>query len=121
MTKLKTFAVMAALFLPLAVAGCSHPRPVVYAPPPPGLSALAQRGYYDGSLAARNDIRKGFATCNAIPSSAILRRRRRHSRSTGTSFAPVTSRRFVARRGPVTEAKPPRNDARGFMRRLSFP
>ena len=61
MTKLKTFAVMAALFLPLAVAGCSHPRPVVYAPPPPGLSALAQRGYYDGSLAARNDIRKGFA------------------------------------------------------------
>ena len=61
MTKLKIFATMAALFLPLAVAGCSHPQPVVYAPPPPGLSALAQRGYYDGSLAARNDIRKALA------------------------------------------------------------
>jgi hypothetical protein len=61
MTKLKMFAVMAALFLPLVVAGCSHPRPVLYAAPPPGLSAAAQRGYYDGSLAARNDIRKGFA------------------------------------------------------------
>jgi hypothetical protein len=61
MTKLKVFAVMAALFLPLALAGCSHPQPVVYAPPAPGLSALAQRGYYDGSLAARNDIRKGLA------------------------------------------------------------
>jgi hypothetical protein len=60
MTKLKMFTAMAALFLPLAVAGCSHPQPVVYAPPPPGLSALAQRGYYDGSLAARNDITKGL-------------------------------------------------------------
>ena len=61
MTKLKMFAAMAALLLPLAVAGCSHPQPVVYAPPPPGLSAAAQRGYYDGSLAARNDIRKDLA------------------------------------------------------------
>ena len=61
MTKLKMFTVMAVLFLPLAVAGCSHPQPVVYAPPPPGLSAAAQRGYYDGSLAARNDIRKDLA------------------------------------------------------------
>jgi hypothetical protein len=61
MTRLKIFAAMAASFLPLAVAGCTHPQPVVYAPPPPGLSALAQRGYYDGSLAARNDIRKALA------------------------------------------------------------
>jgi hypothetical protein len=60
MTKLKIFAVTAVLFLPLAVAGCSHPQPVVYAPPPPGLSAAAQKGYYDGSLAARNDIGKGL-------------------------------------------------------------
>jgi len=61
MTKLKMFAAMAILFLPLAVTGCSHPQPVVYAPPPPGLSAAEQRGYYDGSLAARSDIRKGLA------------------------------------------------------------
>jgi hypothetical protein len=61
MTKLKMFAAVAALFLPLAVAGCSHPQPVVYAPPPPGYTAAAQQGYYDGSLAARNDIRKGLA------------------------------------------------------------
>jgi len=61
MTKLKLFLALTALALPLAAAGCSHPRPVVYAPPPPGLGAAEQHGYYDGSLAARNDIRKGFA------------------------------------------------------------
>lgn len=61
MTKLKLFVATTVLILPFAVAGCSHPQPVVYAPPPPGLGVAEQRGYYDGSLAARNDIRKGFA------------------------------------------------------------
>ena len=60
MRKFKLFALAAALFVPLIVAGCSHPQPVVYAPPPPGMSAAWQHGYYDGSLAARNDIRKGL-------------------------------------------------------------
>lgn len=61
MTNLKLFAAMTILILPLAVAGCSHPQPVVYAPPPPGLGAAEKQGYYDGSLAARNDLRKGLA------------------------------------------------------------
>lgn len=61
MKKFKMILALTALVLPLVAAGCSHPQPVVYAPPPPGLGVAAQRGYYDGSLAARNDIRKGFA------------------------------------------------------------
>lgn len=60
MTKFAMMFAMTVLVLPLAAAGCSHPQPVVYAPPPPGLGAAEQRGYYDGSLAARNDIRKGL-------------------------------------------------------------
>ncbi len=60
MTRLKMFLALIALAFPLAAAGCSHPQPVVYAPPPPGLGAAEQQGYYDGSLAARNDIRKGL-------------------------------------------------------------
>ena len=61
MTKLKLFAVMALLSFPLAVAGCSHPRPVMYVPPPPAWSATAQQGYHDGFFAARHDIRHGLA------------------------------------------------------------
>ncbi|MGC9224185.1 MAG: hypothetical protein ACP5E2_09680 [Terracidiphilus sp.] len=61
MTKLKLFAFMALLSLPLAVAGCSHPRPVMYVPPPPAWSAVAQQGYHDGFFAARHDIRHGLA------------------------------------------------------------
>ncbi len=57
MFRFRIFAAMAVLLLPLAVAGCSHPRPVVYAPPPPGLSPVAQQGFHDGFLAARRDMR----------------------------------------------------------------
>ena len=60
MTKRKIFTAMAALFLPLAAAGCAHPRPVVYAAPPPpqpAMSPAAQQGYHDGFLAARRDMR----------------------------------------------------------------
>ncbi len=61
MTKLKRFAALAALFLPLAAAGCAHPRPVVDAPPPPpAMSPAAQQGYHDGFWAARNDIRRAL-------------------------------------------------------------
>ena len=61
MAKPQTFTLLVVLVLLLAVAGCSHPQPVLYAPPPPGFSPAAQQGYHDGYLAARNDIRKGFA------------------------------------------------------------
>jgi hypothetical protein len=50
------------LALPFAIAGCSHPRPVVYAapPPPPAFTEIAQRGFHDGFDAARRDIAKGI-------------------------------------------------------------
>jgi hypothetical protein len=59
----KIFA-LAALLLPLAVAGCSHRTTVVYAappPPPPAFSPAAQQGYHDGVDAARRDINHGYA------------------------------------------------------------
>ena len=68
----KTLA-LAVLALPLAIAGCSHPQPVVYAapPPPPAFTEIAQRGFHDGFDAARRDIAKGLAaecrSASAIP------------------------------------------------------
>jgi hypothetical protein len=61
-TMRKTLA-LAVLALPLAIAGCSHPRPVVYAvpPPPPAVSEIGQRGFHDGWEAARRDMAKGLA------------------------------------------------------------
>ncbi len=57
------FAAMVAFALPLALAACSHPQPVVYAPPPPPVefSPAAQQGYADGVTAARRDIHNGLA------------------------------------------------------------
>jgi len=52
---------IALLSLPLALAGCSHPQPFVYGPPPPGFSGIAQRGYRDGVNAAHRDIATGRA------------------------------------------------------------
>jgi hypothetical protein len=55
----KKWIAMGALLLPLAVAGCAHPRPVaVYtAPPPPGeFSEIARQGFHDGFEAARGDV-----------------------------------------------------------------
>lgn len=54
---------LAVLALPLAIAGCSHPQPVVYAvpPPPPAFTEIAQRGFHDGFEAARRDMAKGLA------------------------------------------------------------
>ena len=59
---LKSVIALAALSLPFAVAGCSHPQPVVVVqPPPPGFGPIAQAGFHDGVEAARRDIRSGFA------------------------------------------------------------
>ena len=57
----KTLA-LAVLALPLAIAGCSHPQPVVYAAPPPpqAFTEIAQRGFHDGFEAANRDIGKGM-------------------------------------------------------------
>ena len=54
---------LAALLFPLALAGCSHPQPVVYAapPPPPAFGPVAQQGFHDGVQAARRDIGKSLA------------------------------------------------------------
>jgi hypothetical protein len=59
---MKKWIALAALLLPISLAGCSHPRPVVVyaaAPPPPGYSEIAQHGYHDGFEAARRDIAQG--------------------------------------------------------------
>ena len=59
---LKKIALLAALSLPIALAGCTHPQPVVVVqPPPPEFGPTAQQGYHDGTDAARRDIRSGLA------------------------------------------------------------
>lgn len=59
---MKRLLVLAALLFPFALAGCSHPQPVAYAPPPPppAFSEIAQRAYHEGMEAARRDIAKGL-------------------------------------------------------------
>jgi hypothetical protein len=59
---MKNWIAPAALLLPLAVAGCSHPQPVYVAPepPPPAVfSAIAQQAFHDGYDAGRRDIQSG--------------------------------------------------------------
>jgi len=56
---MKTWVSLAALLLPLALVGCSHPQPVYYAPPPPpppAFRTVAQEGFHDGFQAARQDV-----------------------------------------------------------------
>jgi hypothetical protein len=56
---LRRSLVIAALLLPITLAGCAHPAP--YYPPPPGvLSQIAQQGFRDGAAAARRDIATGL-------------------------------------------------------------
>jgi hypothetical protein len=60
----KTWIAPAALLLPLALAGCSHPQPVYVAPepPPPAVfSAIAQQAFHDGYDAGRRDMQAGRA------------------------------------------------------------
>ena len=59
---MKKWIAFAALLLPMTLAGCSHPRPmVVYAPPPPppAFSDAARQGYNAGFEAARRDVSEG--------------------------------------------------------------
>jgi hypothetical protein len=60
---MKKWIALAALSLPLTLAGCAHRTTVVYAAPPPppaALSAAAHQGYHDGIDAARRDINHGL-------------------------------------------------------------
>jgi hypothetical protein len=50
----------ALILLPLGLAGCSHPQPVVAYPPPPAYTQAAQQGYNDGVRAAQRDIHNGL-------------------------------------------------------------
>ena len=55
-------AVVSLLAASFLVAGCSHPQPVYYAPPPPPLpsaGAVYQQGLHDGFEAARHDVAAG--------------------------------------------------------------
>lgn len=56
---MRSFLALILLLSPFALVGCSHPQPVVYAPPPPGYPAVTQRAYQDGFRAARQDIDDG--------------------------------------------------------------
>jgi hypothetical protein len=58
----KNLLAFSVLLLPLALAGCSHPRPVAYypPPPPPAWSQIAQQGFHNGVDAARHDIAQGL-------------------------------------------------------------
>jgi hypothetical protein len=57
---MKKILYLSLIFLPLALAGCSHRTVVVYAPPP-AYSEAAQQGYRDGVAAAQRDIRGGLS------------------------------------------------------------
>lgn len=57
---MKKVVALAASFLAVVLAGCSHPRPVVVYAPPPAYSAVAQQGFHDGMRAAQNDIHRGL-------------------------------------------------------------
>jgi hypothetical protein len=54
---MKKVLALAALALPLSLAGCGHPAVVYNAPPPPpSYSQIAQQGFHDGFEAARRDV-----------------------------------------------------------------
>jgi len=59
---MRRFLGLAALLIPLTLAGCSHPRPVAYypPPPPPAWTEIARQGFQTGVEAARRDIAAGL-------------------------------------------------------------
>jgi hypothetical protein len=58
---MKKLLCFTSMFAAMLLAGCSHPQPVYYPPPPPVLDyqAIAQQGYHDGFEAARHDVATG--------------------------------------------------------------
>jgi hypothetical protein len=59
---MKRLLALTVLFIPFALAGCSHPQPVAYyppPPPPPAYAQVAEQGHHDGIEAARRDISQG--------------------------------------------------------------
>jgi hypothetical protein len=54
---MKKWLALAAVLLPISLAGCAHPV-VVYAPPPPPAeyNEIARQGFHDGFEAARRDV-----------------------------------------------------------------
>jgi hypothetical protein len=52
---------LAAMLLPIALSGCSHPRYYAYYPPPSAATytSVAREGFHDGADAARRDISAG--------------------------------------------------------------
>ena len=58
---MKKIQILALLFSPLLLLGCSHPQPVAYQPPPPVITAdqVARMGFHDGFEAARRDVAAG--------------------------------------------------------------
>jgi hypothetical protein len=57
---MKKWLALAALLLPLALAGCGHPAVVYAPPPPPAFSQIAQQGFHDGFEAARRDVARNL-------------------------------------------------------------
>jgi hypothetical protein len=61
---MRNWLAIAALLVPLSLAGCGHSRTVVVyaAPPPPAeFNDVARQGYHDGWEAARHDVKHGDA------------------------------------------------------------
>jgi hypothetical protein len=57
---MKKWLALAALLLPIFLAGCSHPHPAyVEPPPPPEFPGIARQGFHDGFAAARRDVEQG--------------------------------------------------------------
>jgi hypothetical protein len=52
---MRKFLAVSLLSTAALLAGCSHPRPVYYAPPPPGVQ-IHDQGIHDGFEAARSDV-----------------------------------------------------------------
>ncbi|HXR39364.1 MAG TPA: hypothetical protein VN776_09740 [Terracidiphilus sp.] len=57
---MKKWLALGALLLPLSLAGCAHPQPVVYGPPPAEFNEIARQGFHDGFEAAKRDVARNL-------------------------------------------------------------